>query len=249
MSILVGTPSDDTPAILAAGKAGVSALFVSMSGAHPEGRDGDYLAWHALDHRPEQHRLARLRASLRLVSTAACRAARAASSDRYDRVDHVMTYCFSDVAGLRDFAELNHAMTKAGRTPYLLPTVERSVYNLEGMAATPRIRIGADVLPWYPAKGIYLLIERGLWSPAGLLEVPGVAGAWWGGSLPVDPAYVTTSNDGLHITYLFLDADPAEAGERLRSSLGERWQRTGIEPLLAAPFHVCDPHEPTRFLP
>jgi hypothetical protein len=136
MSILVGTPSDDTPAILAAGKAGVSALFVSMSGAHPEGRDGDYLAWHALDHRPEQHRLARLRASLRLVSTATCRTARAASSDRYDRVDHVMTYCFTDAAG-----------------------------------------------------------------------------------------------------------------EQLRSSLGERWQRTGIEPLLAAPFHVCDPHEPTRFLP
>ena len=37
-----------------------------------------------------------VRASLRLVSTPACRAARAASQDRYDAIDHVMTYFFSD---------------------------------------------------------------------------------------------------------------------------------------------------------
>jgi hypothetical protein len=55
-----------------------------MARRHPEGRDAEYLRWHTLDHRPEQHRIAGVRASLRLVSTPACRAARAYSDERFD---------------------------------------------------------------------------------------------------------------------------------------------------------------------
>jgi hypothetical protein len=55
---LVGTPSDDVPAILAEGGSGASTIFVSMSARHPDGRDAEYLYWHTYDHRPEQHRLA-----------------------------------------------------------------------------------------------------------------------------------------------------------------------------------------------
>src|SRR5580658_936674 len=98
--ILAGTASDAAPAILAAGRTDITTWFVSMSARHPEGRDADYLEWHSLDHRPEQHRLQALRASLRLVSTPACRAARAVSRSRYDAVDHLMTYLFTSVAGL-----------------------------------------------------------------------------------------------------------------------------------------------------
>ena len=43
--------------------------FVSMATRHPDGTDAEYLHWHTLDHRPEQHRLSAVRASLRLVST------------------------------------------------------------------------------------------------------------------------------------------------------------------------------------
>ena len=57
----------------------ITTVFVSMSARHPDGLDADYLQWHSLDNRPEQHRLAALRSSLRLVSTPACRAARAVS--------------------------------------------------------------------------------------------------------------------------------------------------------------------------
>ena len=168
MSILTGTPSDDAPAIIATGRAEVSILFVSMSARHPDGRDADYLAWHSLDHRPEQHRLAALRASFRLVSTPACRAARAVSHDRYDATDHLMTYLFKDLDGLTGFGELSTALAQAGRVPYLLPVVERSVYRLQGQRAAPRIKAGADVLPWWPAQGVYVLIERGEQSPAAL---------------------------------------------------------------------------------
>ena len=73
---LTGTPSDEVDEILATGRSGVTTIFVSMSARHPRGADAEYLAWHSLDHRPEQYRLATLRSSVRLVSTPSCRAAR-----------------------------------------------------------------------------------------------------------------------------------------------------------------------------
>ncbi len=248
MSILVGTPSDDAPAILATGRTDITTLFVSMSARHPEGRDADYLAWHSLDHRPEQHRLEALRASLRLVSTPACRAARGMTHEKYDATDHLMTYLFKDVDGLVGFGELATALAQAGRMPYLLPAVERSVYRLNGTLAAPRIKAGADVLPWWPAKGVYVLIERGGHSPSELIEVPGVAGIWWGASL-AESKYTTAQEPGLQISYCFLDEDPAGVGLNLRPILEKRWKSGPIEPLFAAPLHVLVPHEWGRFVP
>jgi len=219
-----------------------------MSARHPQGRDADYLAWHSLDHRPEQHRLAALRASFRLVSTPACRAARAISNERYDAADHLMTYLFSDPAGLASFGELATALAQAGRMPYLLPAVERAVYRLQGSRAAPRIKAGADVLPWWPARGMYVLIERGEESPCGLLDVRGVGGVWWARSL-ANSSYATTQDGGLQITYCFLDADPPQTAQRLRPVLEKRWGASDSEPLFAAPFHLLVPHEWDRFVP
>jgi hypothetical protein len=246
---LVGTPSDEAPAILATGRFDGTIIDVSMSGRHPAGRDAEYLEWHSLDHRPEQHRLAALKASFRLVSTPGCRAARAASDERYGATDHLMTYLFGDLAGLQGFNALNVAMARVGRTPYLLPTVERAVYGLDGKLASPRIKVGADVLPWWPAKGVYLLIERGQAPADELVAVPGVGGAWWGAAQPIEPPYTTRSNAGLQITYCFLDDDPASTGERLRPVLAKRWARSGLQPLLAAPFHTLSPYQWNRFVP
>lgn len=246
---LPGSPSDDVPRMLATGRTDVTTVYVSMTSRHPEGRDADYLAWHSLDHRPEQHRLAALRASFRVVSTPACRAARAVSHERYDAVDHVMTYLWTDLAALPEFNELNAAMAEAGRTPYLTPFVERSVFRLDGVAAAPRIKVGADVLPWWPSTGLYLLIERGSTSPADLVEVEGVGGVWWGGAEPMEPPYTTRDNGGLQITYCYLDDDPATVGERLKPVLASRWSRSGDEPLLAAPFHALVPYDWGRYTP
>jgi hypothetical protein len=248
---LVGTPSDAAPAILAAGRTDITTWFVSMSVRHPEGRDAEYLAWHSLDHRPEQHRLAALRASVRLVSTPACRAARAVRHARYDAVDHLMTYLFTGVAGLSQFAELSTGLAHAGRVPYVLPPIERAVYRLKGTVASPRIKAGADVLPWWPAIGIYVLIEQGEQSPVELIDVPGAAGIWWGDSQPLGPPYETIPVNGppRSISYIFLDQEPADVGQRLQPVLEERWKAGGIEPLFAAPFNVLIPHHWDRFLP
>ena len=246
---LAGTPSDQVPAILAADCTDITAIYVAMSGRHPEGADAEYLAWHLLDHRPEQHRLRTLRASFRLVSTPACRAARAAADARYDAVDHVMTYLFTDAGALPAAVDLNVAIVEAGRVPYLLPDVARGVYRLEGTAAAPRIKVGADVLPWWPAKGAFLLVERGEAPAADLLDVAGVGGAWWGTGLPLGAPYTTVDNAGLQITYCFLDDEPPVVAERLRPALERRWGAPGLTPLLAAPFYTPVPYDWGRHVP
>jgi hypothetical protein len=249
-----GTPSDQVDEILAVGGSGVTTVFTSMAARHPDGADADYLAWHTLDHRPEQYRLAALRSSLRLVSTPACRAARSASHDRLDATDHVMTYFFADPDGLAGFVDLSAALHGADRTPFVLPPVERGVYEVCERRAHPRVKVGADMLPWWPASGVYLVVEQDAETTpvAGdateVVDVRGVAGVWSAVALPADPG-VSTAEAGQRITYCFLDDDPVATARRLRPVLERRWTETGAAPLLAAPFQVVVPREWDRYLP
>src|SRR5215475_11504557 len=175
---LPGTPSDEVAGVLSTGHGEITTLFVSMATRHPDGADAEYLRWHTLDHRPEQHRLAGVRASLRLVSTPECRAARAPGDERFDAIDHVMTYFFTDQSGLTSFLELSSALGGADRKLPLLPPVQRGVYAVEHKSAAPRIKAGADVLPWWPIRGVYLLLESGAVAPTDLADVDGVGGIW-----------------------------------------------------------------------
>jgi hypothetical protein len=244
---LPGTASDELPEVLAAGTTDVRVIFVSMSAREPGGRDADYLAWHSLDHRPEQYRLAGLRHSLRLVSTPACRAARAFSDSHHDAVDHVMTYYFSESAAFDRFGALSSALG-GSRRPFRLPTVEAGYFGLAGKIAARRAISGADVIPWRPARGVYLIIERGAESPAMLAQVDGVAGIWWhdGGTSPV-PGF--PDNGGVRLIYCFLDDDPLATAERLYRPLAQRWATGVVVPLLAAPFYTVVPFEWERYLP
>jgi hypothetical protein len=244
---LPGTPSDRLPAVLAAGKTDVTTIFVSLSARQAEGRDEDYLEWHSLDHRPEQYRINGLRHSLRLVSTPDCRSRRAASVPRYDPVDHVMTYFFADLTDLEQFNTLSDALP-ADRRPLTLPSVEMGVYRLTGKFAAPRTVTGADVLPWRPACGVYLLVENRATPPEDLVSVDGVAGAWWGSGVAVDAPF-SIDRLGQQISYLFLDEEPEDMAERLRVPLQRRWDRDGTVPELAAAFHPVVPFEWGRYLP
>src|SRR3954447_1746328 len=122
---LAVTGLDGIDGVLATGTRSMTTLLVSRATRHPDGADAEYLRWHTLDHRPEQHRLSAVRASLRLVSTPECRSARAASGDPYDSIDHVMTYFFTDPGGMTGFLELSNALGNGGRKMPLLPPVER----------------------------------------------------------------------------------------------------------------------------
>jgi len=243
---LPGTPSDQVPEILRTGDSGIETLFVSLARRHPDGADADYLRWHSLDHRPEQYRLPGLQASLRVVSTPACRAARAASVGEYDEVDHVMHYFFSAAADLEGFLELSDALRNAGRSPFILPPVARGVYQVSSREAAPRARLGADVLPWLPLRGVYLVIEQGAASPLPLLDVEGVAGVWRAGSQSSSYASIES---GQQLSLCFLDGDPVATAGRLAPLLESHWQASAVQPLLAAPFQVITPYEWDRYLP
>jgi hypothetical protein len=245
---LPGTPSDEIEDVLATGRGDISTLFVSMATRHPEGSDSEYLRWHTLDHRPEQHRLTAVRASMRLVSTPACRAARAAGTDPYDAIDHVMTYFFSYPAGMNGFLALAKALIGGERKLPLLPPVERGVYEVKHKSAAPRVKVGADVLPWWPVKGVYLLLERGDAPADALLDVDGVAGVWSAPAMDVD-ARLASAKAGQTVTYCFLDEDPVETAERLGPVLTTRWRQAGVEPLLAAPFYPVVPYDWDRYVP
>jgi hypothetical protein len=246
---LPGTPTDDVERVLALGRSGIELVYVSMSTRHPDGRDVDYLRWHFLDHRPEQYRLDTIRSSLRLVSTPECRAARAASDARFDATDHVMNYFFSEASGLKPFHELGRELGKVGRIPELLPSVERGVYAFDGRVANPDAKVGADVLPWWPATGVYLLVEHGTASSAPLVEVAGVAGAWWGGTARAVPEQYSLAQPGDQLTYLFLDEDPVVVARRLQPVLRRRWSGGDVVGLFAAPFHVAHADDLARHLP
>lgn len=225
------------------GRSDVQVAVVSMSARSADGRDADYLEWHGLDHLPEQYRIAGLRSGARWVSTGACRAARAASTPPYDRVDHVVAYLFADPvdAALDTFFALGRDLREAGRMPALLPPVELGGYRVADMVAAPRVLVGADVLPWRPHRGVYLLLEDGTpSSAAGLLEVDGVAGAWtFAGSASLHERLADT--EARSLTVLYLDDDPALVGDRLEDPLRARWIAPAVTPLLAAPFVTVTP--------
>ena len=205
-----------------------------MTARDPDGEDARYLEWHAMDHRPEQHRLPGMRGSFRLVATPGCRAARAASVDELDRVDHVIVYLFTDRGDLGPWYDLGAALFGAGRMPFRLPSIEVATWDLAGMAVAPRALVGADVLPWRPARGAYLLVEQGTAPAPELADVDGVAGVWW-----------STDPGGRQFTVAFLDDDPVAVAGRLRPVVDARTP----EPLLAGPFHTVVPYEWDRHLP
>ncbi|MCY3862771.1 MAG: hypothetical protein OXG34_12495 [bacterium] len=253
---LRGTPSDQLPGILAFGDGDVTAVFVSLSARDPDGRDAEYLEWHTLDHRAEQHRLPGLRGSLRFVSTSECRSARAAVDPRYEATDHVMAYLFADQAPMDAFYGLGEELFKAGRMQHRLPAVEGDLYLLRGKAAAPRAVAGADVLPWRPAHGLYLLLELGVAAPDRLVEIDGVAGVWWATTdsekIEARPWFgsLTSATEGVkQVSLCFTDEDPIDVAERIEPVLKERWADGSAKPLLAAPFRAVVPYEWDRHLP
>jgi hypothetical protein len=244
---LVGSASDDVAEVLATGTREITSLYLSLSARHPHGKDAEYLAWHTLDHRPEQYRLKEIKASLRLVSTPACRAARAAAEPPFDSVDHVMAYFFTSTSGLAGFAHLATALKDAGRMTHALPSVQPGVYEVEERVAHQRIKAGADTLPWWPAKGAYLLIEDG--EPASLkplVDLPGVVGAW---ATLGQPGPFSKTGPTQRASILFLDGDPVVTAAHIHASLTERWSSARMTPLLAAPFPFVVPHDWERYLP
>lgn len=226
-------------------------MVVSASARSPEKVDAQYLEWHALDHHPEQYGIDAIRLGQRWVSTPACRAARAAEHERFDAVDHVMQYHFTDPdqEALAEFFALGGQLRRAGRMPLSLPPVELGGYQLLDRYASPRVQIRAEVVPWRPARGVYLIIEHGdpsLELPS-LCEMPGVAGTWRYRGGDFYERFADTS--GLMLTVCYLDGDVVGTANVIGAALADAWQTTSTVPLLAAPLQAVVPWDWDRALP
>ena len=233
------------------GPGGIRFAVVSMSARSPEELDANYVEWHGLDHHPEQYGIDSIRLGQRWVSTPACRAIRAAEHERFDAADHVMQYLFADPvdSALEEFFDLGATLNAAGRMPLRLPAVELGGYELVERRAAPRVLIRDAVLPWRPARGAYLVIERGEGPAelATLCDVPGVAGAWRYQGGEFHRRLADTSD--LTLTVCYLDEDVVATAIRVGGVLAESWRSGSLVPLLAAPFETVAPWTWDRALP
>lgn len=228
--------------------------FLSLTRASPSGDDGPYLAWHQLDHMPEQYRLPGLVLGQRWASTPACRAARSVEAEGWSAVEHVVCYLMGEPVDrtVDDFLALGRELAEVGRYPLVMPSHYRGAVRLVDTMAAPRVLVSPEVIPFRPHRGVYLVVEQPEGTPSadasegdlgrlpagvlsGLGQVPGVAGAW---------AYATSPDlrrpmftDGiLRTTVCYLDDEPVAVAERLAATIPDLWRATGTTVVLAAPF-------------
>jgi len=184
-----------------------------------------YNEWHQLDHMPEQFPLPGIVYGQRWVSTPACRAARAASSDLLDPIHYVTLYLMAEPIDetLRDFYALGKHLHEVDRFHLHRKAHLSGPFRLDALAAAPRVLISAEAVPYRPHRGVYVTVGDAR-DPAQLCATEGVAGAW---------AFADTER---RITVAWVDGDLNAAGAALGAGVP-----TGAE--FAGAFETITPWE------
>jgi hypothetical protein len=252
-----GAASDGDEGVEATGRGDVTSAVMVFMGRAEDGRDLDVVRWHLFDHVPEQFRVPGVRNGQRWVSTPECRAVRFAKGAPFDVTDYVVQYLFAEPApqNVAAFTELGKALGKAKRFPGIrTPSHLAGGFDVVGMRTNPRGALGAYVLPWYPASGVFLTVETTKDGSAGaeamerLVELDGVAGAWRYAGSKRDFTPIKT-DPGRSATVYYLYDDPVETAPRLRDAVEREWSRAGVEGLFAAPFYIVRPFDLEKRLP
>ena len=222
----------------------------SLSASSPDGDDSRYLRWHHLDHLPQQYEVDGLLYGQRWVSTPECRAARVVQSERFAPVNHVVHYLFGDpvAQAVDDFFALRDHLIEIGRFPVSLPNrLVSGGEPVEAHAAASAL-VTADVVPYRPNRGAYLIVEQSDppgksagWSPAhveAMVAIDGVAGLWSFSPTALRPDEFSKS--AYSVTVCYLDQEPLAVAAPIAAVLDDRWadRSTGatIKPAFAAPF-------------
>jgi hypothetical protein len=238
--------------------------FFSLTSHSPTGDDRPYLTWHMRDHMPEQYQLPGLLLGQRWASTPPCRAARAAEVDSWSSVEHVVCYLMGNPVDetIDEFLALGRRLADSGRYPHALPSQYRGGLRLLDAAAAPRVLVSAEVVPFRPHRGVYLVVDQPVRAEPQdgfvgrlhtevlptLVGVPGVAGVW---SYTTSPGIRRSMfSEGHHrIIICYLDDDPAAVGERLSPVVEQVWATAPSQVLLAAPFESLVRWDIDRFGP
>jgi hypothetical protein len=225
--------------------------YFSLTRHSTTGEDQSYLEWHQLDHMPEQYQLPGLIVGQRWGSTPACRAARAAESGDWSLVEHAVCYMMGNPVDetIDEFITLGAHLAELGRFPHRMPSEYRGALRLLEAHVAPRVLVSAEVVPFRPHQGVYLIVEEPTDQAAQdaylqrrhtelvpeLVSVPGVAGAWTFATTPA----IRRSNfsEGQYrMTICYLDDEPAVVGERLAPMMERMAASEPIRLQLAAPF-------------
>ncbi len=206
-----------------------------------------YNEWHQLDHMPEQYPIPGIAWGQRWVMTPACQAARAACSPALLPVHYVALYLMTEPVAetLREFEELGHRLGEQGRFHLHRRSHLFGAWHLLVTAASPRVLISAEAVPYRPCRGVYVVVEEPADGGAirdahvrrvpAMLDVPGVAGVWSFATTPLyrNDRWITGRT---HITVAWLDEDPVTVAGRLGPLVG-------TDAMLAAPFETITPWE------
>jgi hypothetical protein len=242
--------------------------FFSLTGGALSGDDAAYLAWHLLDHQPEQYSIPGVRLGTRWRADDACVAKRLAASDALAPVRHAVGYYMTDPVQdtLVAFAQLGRRAAETGRYPEPATSHLLGAFHLELGYAAPRVLVSPEAVPFRPHRGVLLLVEAptegadvSAWMrwhhtdhmPA-VLAVDGVAGAYVFRSstlLGVGPDQgqrfgVPPWDPGDRIiTVVYLDDDVAATSDRLEPLVRTRWTSGAVTPELAGPFRSMVTYE------
>ncbi len=235
----------------------VELAAMSLSASSPSGDDAPYLEWHQLDHMPQQYEIPGLLYGQRWASTPECRAARAVQSERFEPTNHVVQYLFGEpvAQAIDDWFTLGAHLGQVGRFPHRLPAVMLGGFDVVDCHAAASALVTAEVVPYRPNRGMYLVIERpddanapAPWTDEHveqLLAIDGVAGLWTFASGTVRPDRLDTT--GYRIAVCYLDDDPVAVAGPVANVVNERWEHAGVTPEFAAPFVSVRAWEWDRF--
>jgi hypothetical protein len=219
----------------------------------PASAHESYNAWHQLDHLPEQYALPGIAHGERWVASPDCVAARIVDGELLGRAQYVTLYLLGDPveSTIDAFGRLAGKLREVGRFYEERTALLAGSWRLAQAATSPHLPISPGVIPWRPARGVFVLVEHDLDDqepPAldPLVGVEGVAGGWT--FVPGDP--LTRSWWVMwpyRISVLWLDGDPLETTARLEPALRARWRDEGATPVLAGPLRTITPGEWTWF--
>jgi len=186
-----------------------------------------YNAWHQLDHLPEQFSIEGVRFGQRWVCTPACQEARFNVSPLLQSCQYMTLYLMRDAAVLPDFYALARRLREEDRFFSARHSHLSGPYEVTGRWAAPRVKVGAAVVPFRPARGVYVVVGPRVEAPD-LVTHRGVAGAW---------QFADDSLDR-HITVAFVDGDLVSVA----AELGQWCLRAGVTGDWAGPLEAIDPY-------
>jgi hypothetical protein len=222
-----------------------------------------YVAWHQLDHMPEQFRVPGLSWGQRFFATPGCVAASAHRLGPLGTACHLQTYLFETYEPvMSEFVALGRALAGLGRSmPGALSHLQVSL-QLVSEHVAPRVLLTPGAVPFRPNTGVYVVLEDVPNRPAAsewlvqqqrdalptLLEIPGVFGIWTFAAVapPGQAGAYDVPASTQQLMIMYLDGDPIEVSDALAAHLAPRWEAAPVLPLLAGAFRSLFP-PPERF--